>query len=124
MTIFFWAGGSLGAICRLFIARISRGRTFARICLRRDVHSSGLYLRVVLDFGNSAIDLVSHGAVDLGQVALEDPAMGMFRLFEHYPYASVWSLAAVVIGLIFFRPPRTQGAGSGQLKLERPVIRD
>ena len=110
-TIFFWAWWVAWApFVGLFIARISRGRTLREFVFGVMFIPLGFIFAWFSIFGNSAIDLVSHGAVDLGQVALEDPAMGMFRLFEHYPYASVWSLAAVVIGLIFFVTSADSGA--------------
>ena len=110
-TIFFWAWWVAWApFVGLFIARISRGRTLREFVFGVMFIPLGFIFAWFAIFGNSAIDLVSHGAAELGQVALEDPAMGMFILFEHYPGASVLSLAAVVIGLVFFVTSADSGA--------------
>ena len=110
-TIFFWAWWVAWApFVGLFIARISRGRTLREFVFGVMFIPLGFIFAWFSIFGNSAIELVNHGAVDLGKTALEDPAMGMFLLFEHYPYAMVWSTLAVIIGLIFFVTSADSGA--------------
>ena len=94
----------------LFIARISRGRTLREFVLGVMFIPLGFIFAWFSIFGNSAIELVSHGATALGETALADPAMGMFALFEHYPFAATWSLFAVLIGLIFFVTSADSGA--------------
>lgn len=110
-TIFFWAWWVAWApFVGLFIARISRGRTLREFVFGVMFIPLGFIFAWFSIFGNSAIALISTGAAELGQVALNDPAMGMFALFEHYPFASLWSSIAVVIGLIFFVTSADSGA--------------
>lgn len=110
-TIFFWAWWVAWApFVGLFIARISRGRTLREFVLGVMFIPLGFIFAWFSIFGNSAIELVSHGATALGETALADPAMGMFALFEHYPFAATWSLFAVLIGLIFFVTSADSGA--------------
>lgn len=110
-TIFFWAWWVAWApFVGLFIARISRGRTLREFVLGVMFIPLGFIFAWFSIFGNSAIDLVNNGAVELGKTALADPAMGMFALFEHYPAAGLWSTMGVVIGLIFFITSADSGA--------------
>lgn len=110
-TIFFWAWWVAWApFVGLFIARISRGRTLREFVFGVMFIPLGFIFAWFSIFGNSAIDLVNHGVAVLGETALADPAMGMFILFEQYPYTAVWSSAAVIIGLIFFVTSADSGA--------------
>lgn len=110
-TIFFWAWWVAWApFVGLFIARISRGRTLREFVFGVMFIPLGFIFAWFSIFGNSAIELVNNGAVELGKTALENPAMGMFALFEHYPLASLWSFLAVIIGLIFFVTSADSGA--------------
>ncbi|MDO4907934.1 choline BCCT transporter BetT [Neisseria sp.] len=110
-TIFFWAWWVAWApFVGLFIARISRGRTLREFVFGVMFIPLGFIFAWFSIFGNSAIELVNNGAVELGQTALENPAMGMFVLFGHYPLSSLWSFMAVIIGLIFFVTSADSGA--------------
>ena len=110
-TIFFWAWWVAWApFVGLFIARISRGRTLREFVLGVMFIPLGFIFAWFSIFGNSGIELVANGAADLGKIALEQPSMGMFALFEHYPIAKVWSGLGVVIGLIFFVTSADSGA--------------
>ncbi|NOL50082.1 choline BCCT transporter BetT [Pelistega europaea] len=110
-TIFFWAWWVAWApFVGLFIARISRGRTLRSFVFGVMFIPLGFIFAWFSIFGNTGIDLVNNGATDLGKIALEEPAMGMFVLFEHFPYAKVWSSLGVFIGLIFFITSADSGA--------------
>lgn len=110
-TVFFWAWWVAWApFVGLFIARISRGRTLREFVFGVMFIPLGFIFAWFSIFGNSAIDLVANGATALGEVAVNDAAMGMFALFEYYPYSDVLSLAGVVIGLVFFITSADSGA--------------
>lgn len=110
-TIFFWAWWVAWApFVGLFIARISRGRTLREFVFGVMFIPLGFIFAWFSVFGNSAIELVNGGVAELGKTALENPAMGMFVLFEHYPAAALWSTLGVVIGLIFFVTSADSGA--------------
>lgn len=110
-TIFFWAWWVAWApFVGLFIARISRGRTLREFVLGVMFIPLGFIFAWFSIFGNSAISLVAGGATALGDTAINDAAMGMFALFEHFPASSVLSIVAVIIGLIFFVTSADSGA--------------
>ncbi len=110
-TVFFWAWWVAWApFVGLFIARISRGRTLREFVFGVMFIPLGFIFAWFSIFGNSAIDLVANGATELGEVAVNDAAMGMFALFEYYPYSDVLSFAGVVIGLVFFITSADSGA--------------
>ena len=110
-TIFFWAWWVAWApFVGLFIARISRGRTLREFVFGVMFIPLGFIFAWFSIFGNSAIDLVANGATELGEIAVNDAAMGMFALFEYFPYSDVFSLAGVFIGLIFFVTSADSGA--------------
>ncbi|MDO4226255.1 choline BCCT transporter BetT [Neisseria sp.] len=110
-TIFFWAWWVAWApFVGLFIARISRGRTLREFVFGVMFIPLGFIFAWFSVFGNSAIELVNGGVAELGKTALENPAMGMFVLFEHYPASALWSTLGVVIGLIFFVTSADSGA--------------
>lgn len=110
-TVFFWAWWVAWApFVGLFIARISRGRTLREFVFGVMFIPLGFIFAWFSIFGNSAIDLVANGATELGEVAVNDAAMGMFALFEHYPYSDVLSFAGVIIGLVFFITSADSGA--------------
>ncbi len=121
-TIFFWAWWVAWApFVGLFIARISRGRTLREFVFGVMFIPLGFIFAWFSIFGNSAIDLVNSGqAADLAKTAVENPAMGMFLLFEYYPLAGLWSTLGVIIGLIFF----VTSADSGALVLANLSSRD
>ncbi|MEC5209238.1 choline/glycine/proline betaine transport protein [Psychrobacter sp. PL15] len=110
-TIFFWAWWVAWApFVGLFIARISRGRTLREFVFGVMFIPLGFIFAWFSIFGNSALDLVANGATELGEIAINDAAMGMFALFEYYPYSDVLSLAGVIIGLVFFITSADSGA--------------
>ncbi|PID64441.1 MAG: choline transporter, partial [Gammaproteobacteria bacterium] len=110
-TVFFWAWWVAWApFVGLFIARISRGRTLREFVFGVMFIPLGFIFAWFSIFGNSAIDLVANGATELGTTAVDNAAMGMFALFEHYPYSNILSLAGVVIGLVFFVTSADSGA--------------
>lgn len=110
-TVFFWAWWVAWApFVGLFIARISRGRTLREFVFGVMFIPLGFIFAWFSIFGNSAIDLVAGGATELGETAVNNAAMGMFALFEHYPFSDVLSLAGVIIGLVFFVTSADSGA--------------
>ncbi|AAZ18581.1 choline/carnitine/betaine transporter, BCCT family [Psychrobacter arcticus 273-4] len=110
-TVFFWAWWVAWApFVGLFIARISRGRTLREFVFGVMFIPLGFIFAWFSIFGNSAIELVANGATELGEVAVNDAAMGLFALFEYYPYSDVLSLVGVIIGLVFFITSADSGA--------------
>lgn len=109
-TIFFWAWWVAWApFVGLFIARISRGRTLREFIFGVMFIPLGFIFAWFSIFGNTAIAL---SAVDpsLAQIAVQDPPMGLFALFEHFAWPGAWSTVAVFVGLIFFVTSADSGA--------------
>lgn len=110
-TIFFWAWWVAWApFVGLFIARISRGRTLREFVFGVMFIPLGFIFAWFSIFGNSAIELVANGATELGQIAVNNAPMGLFALFEYYPFSMILSFAGVIIGLVFFITSADSGA--------------
>ncbi|WP_019672028.1 choline BCCT transporter BetT [Psychrobacter lutiphocae] len=110
-TIFFWAWWVAWApFVGLFIARISRGRTLREFVFGVMFIPLGFIFAWFSIFGNSAIDLVANGAIELGEIAINNAPMGMFALFEYYAFSNILSFAGVIIGLVFFITSADSGA--------------
>ncbi|UJF24049.1 choline BCCT transporter BetT [Suttonella sp. R2A3] len=110
-TVFFWAWWVAWApFVGMFIARISRGRTLREFVFGVLFIPLGFIFAWFSIFGNSAIDLYLGGFSELGNIAINDPAMGLFALLDQYPLAKFWASVAVIIGLIFFVTSADSGA--------------
>lgn len=110
-TLFYWAWWIAWApFVGMFIARISRGRTIRELVLGVLLIPLGFTLAWLSIFGNTAIDLVfNHGAAELGAVALEQPPMALFKLFEYLPFTRIVAGITVVIGFVLFLTPVDSG---------------
>ncbi|WP_412057934.1 BCCT family transporter [Bartonella sp. DGB2] len=110
-TLFYWAWWIAWApFVGLFIARISRGRTIKELVLGVMLIPLGFTLLWLSLFGNTAIDLVlNHGQTALGQAALENPPMAIYKLFEYFPYTKILAGFTVVISFVLFLTPVDSG---------------
>jgi len=111
-TLFYWAWWiSWAPFVGLFIARISRGRTIREVVTGVLLLPLAFTLVWLSVFGNSALDLlISHGATELSQTALQQPAMTMYKLLAHYPFGTAMSGVAVFVGFVLFLTPADSGA--------------
>lgn len=111
-TLFYWAWWiSWAPFVGLFIARISRGRTIREVVTGVLLLPLAFTLVWLSVFGNSALDLlINHGATELSQAALEQPAMTMYKLLAHYPLGTVMSGVAIFVGFVLFLTPADSGA--------------
>ncbi len=120
-TVFFWAWWIAWApFVGMFIARISRGRTIREFTFGVLFIPLGFIFAWFSIFGNSAIDLYQSGVTEIGEVAVNDPAMGIFVLFEKYSMGTFWAMIAIILGLIFF----VTSADSGALVLANLSTKD
>lgn len=110
-TLFYWAWWVAWApFVGLFIARISKGRTIRELILGVLLIPLGFTLAWLSIFGNTAISLVlEHGDAILGKVALTDPPMSIFKLFENLPFTHIVSGFTVVISFLLFLTPVDSG---------------
>nr|WP_306456366.1 BCCT family transporter [Pseudomonas sp. LJDD11] len=111
-TVFYWAWWiSWGPFVGMFIARISRGRTVRELVAGVLLIPLGFTLAWLSIFGNTALDLVINGgAAELGKIAVEQPAMSIYKLLEYFPAAKVVVGVAIFVGFVLFLTPADSGA--------------
>lgn len=111
-TLFYWAWWiSWAPFVGMFIARISRGRTVRELVYGVLLIPLGFTLAWLSIFGNSALDLVmNQNAADLGKAALEQPAMSIYLLLEHYPWSKVVIGVSICVGFVLFLTPADSGS--------------
>lgn len=110
-TLFYWAWWVAWApFVGLFIARISKGRTIRELIFGVLLIPLGFTLAWLSIFGNTAISLVLEGGQTiLGQVAVADPPMAVFKLLEYLPYSQITAGFTVVISFVLFLTPVDSG---------------
>ncbi|GKW48934.1 choline BCCT transporter BetT [Halomonas sp. NCCP-2165] len=110
-TIFFWGWWiAWTPFVGLFLARISRGRTireFVAGALGIPLAFMMVWMSV---FGNSGIELVAQGAVELGEQALNTPQTTMYTLLESYPWVGLTAAVVTLLGIVFFVTSADSGA--------------
>jgi len=101
-TIFFWAWWiSWSPFVGMFIARVSRGRTV------REFLTAVLLVPVVVTmiwmsaFGGSGLEQVKAG---VGQLSggIGESSLALFQMLENMPFASITTLLAITLVLVFF----------------------
>lgn len=122
-TVFFWGWWIAWApFVGLFLARISRGRTI------REFVAGALFIPLIFVmvmmsvFGNSGIDMVEQGLVELGEQALNTPPATIYTFLEQLPWVGVTATLVLVLSIVFF----VTSADSGALVLSNftYVLRD
>ncbi len=110
-TLFYWAWWVAWApFVGLFIARISEGRTVRELILGVLLLPLGFTLAWLSIFGNTAINLVlEQGNTLLSSVALTDPPLAVYTLFESLPYSKLLSGATVMLSFLLFLTPADSG---------------
>ncbi len=103
-TILYWAWWiSWSPFVGLFIARISRGRTIREFTLGVLLVPTGFTLMWMTFFGNSAIDLILvKGITQLGTTVSNDVTVALFAFLENFPFASLTSVIATIMVIVFF----------------------
>lgn len=103
-TVFYWGWWlSWAPFVGLFIARVSRGRTIRQFVLGVLLVPTGFTLMWMTFFGNTAIDFIlNHGASALGEMVQENVSVALFAFLEHFPFASLLSVLATVMVIVFF----------------------
>ncbi|PKZ41179.1 multidrug DMT transporter permease [Kytococcus schroeteri] len=104
-TIFYWAWTiTWSPFVGIFIARISRGRTIREFVfgvLAAPVTFSIIWFGI---FGFASFDII--GGKDGGKLVTsvleQGPEVALFEFLDHFPLASVVSVLAVVIVVLFF----------------------
>ncbi|MFC3096114.1 BCCT family transporter [Alteromonas sediminis] len=111
-TIFYWGWWIAWApFVGLFIARISRGRTIREFVLGVILIPSAFTLFWMTVFGNSAIDLVLNGdSQKLAEMVNDNSSVALFVFLDQFPFASLLSVIAIGMVVIFFVTSCDSGA--------------
>ena len=106
-TVLFWAWWLIWSpFIGLFIARISRGRTIRTLIFGTLLIPLGFSFSWLSLFGNTAITMVlEYKDAALGQIALEDPAMSVYKMLESLPWSGFTTILTLVVACFLFITP-------------------
>lgn len=90
-----------GPFVGVFIARISRGRTIREFCIGVILIPTVFSLFWFAVFGGAGIYIERFGPGGLASVVSEDVAAALFSFLDYFPFATVLSLAALLLIVIF-----------------------
>lgn len=122
-TVFFWGWWIAWApFIGLFLARISRGRTIREFVAGALFIPLSFVMVMMSVFGNSGIDMVEQGLVELGVQAVDTPQTTIYTFLEQLPLVGLTATLVTVLSIIFF----VTSADSGALVLSNftYVLRD
>lgn len=85
----------------IFIARISRGRTLRELILGCLLVPTGFGIFWFAVFGGTALNLEHFHNAGIGAEMVEDPANGVFLLFQQLPLPGVTSVIAIILLFTF-----------------------
>lgn len=111
-TLFYWGWWlAWSPFVGLFIARISRGRTVRQFVTGVLLVPTAFTLLWMTVFGSTAIHMILWDHVmDLGAAIEHDSSLALFAFLEHFPFASVLSLIAIIMVVVFFVTSADSGA--------------
>lgn len=103
-TLFYWAWWIAWApFVGMFIARVSRGRTIREFVLGVIFVPVGFTFIWMTVFGNTALNaIMNEGFVALNTAVSADVSTALFKFLEHFPFASVVSILAIILVITFF----------------------
>ena len=103
-TFFYWAWWIAWApFVGMFIARVSRGRTIREFVLGVLFVPVGFTFIWMTVFGNSALDaIMNEGFTALSSAVSADVSTALFKFLEHFPFAGIVSILAIILVITFF----------------------
>jgi len=102
-TIFYWAWWlSWAPFVGMFIARISKGRTLREFVVGVLVLPSVLSLLWFGIFGGAALRIELADSAALASIVQDNPALAIYALLEHFPFATFTSVVAILLVAVFF----------------------
>ncbi|MBP7769958.1 MAG: BCCT family transporter [Aliarcobacter sp.] len=115
-TLFYWAWWvSWAPFVGMFIARVSRGRTIREFVIGVLFVPTGFTFIWMTVFGNTAMDaIMNEGFVALSTAVSTDVSTAIFTFLEHFPFASITSVIAIILVVTFF----ITSADSGSLVID------
>ena len=111
-TLFYWGWWlAWSPFVGLFIARISRGRTVREFVSGVMLVPTAFTLLWMTVFGDTAIHMILIDKVQgLAETVNADSSLALFAFLEHFPFASVLSVVAIVMVVVFFVTSADSGA--------------
>ncbi|MCQ2031373.1 BCCT family transporter [Stutzerimonas zhaodongensis] len=111
-TLFYWGWWlAWSPFVGLFIARISRGRTIREFVTGVLLVPTAFTLLWMTVFGDTAIHMILWDHVEsLGAAIERDSSLALFAFLEHFPFASLLSLIAIIMVVVFFVTSADSGA--------------
>ena len=111
-TLFYWGWWlAWSPFVGLFIARISRGRTIREFVTGVLLVPTAFTLLWMTVFGDTAIHMILWDHVtSLGEAIERDSSLALFAFLEHFPFASLLSLIAIIMVVVFFVTSADSGA--------------
>ncbi|WP_416398850.1 BCCT family transporter [Allohahella sp. A8] len=111
-TLFYWGWWlAWSPFVGLFIARISRGRTIREFVTGVLLVPTAFTLLWMTVFGDTAIHMILWGEIEgLAQAIEMNSALALFAFLEHFPFASVLSMVAILMVVVFFITSADSGA--------------
>jgi glycine betaine transporter len=91
-----------GAFVGVFLARISRGRTIRGFIMGVLVVPSVVFFTWFTVFGGTAIHIDLFEGGDIAKKAADDINSAFFATLDHFPLATVTSVIAIILVLMFF----------------------
>ena len=102
-TVFYWAWWiSWSPFVGMFIARVSKGRTVREFVTAVLIIPTVITVLWMSTFGGSGIEQIRNDVGVLASEGITDTSLAMFQMLENLPLASVTSLIAIVLVLVFF----------------------
>ena len=111
-TLFYWGWWlAWSPFVGLFIARISRGRTIREFVTGVLLVPTAFTLLWMTVFGDTAIHMILWEHVtSLGEAIEQDSSLALFAFLEYFPFASLLSLIAIIMVVVFFVTSADSGA--------------
>ncbi len=102
-TVFYWGWWiSWAPFVGMFVARISKGRTFRELVLGVLLVPTAVTFLWMTIFGNTALDLELSGQADVAAAVKADTSTAIYAMLEALPLSSVTSLLAAGVVSVFF----------------------
>ncbi|MDO4665558.1 MAG: BCCT family transporter [Actinomycetaceae bacterium] len=110
-TLFFWAWWvAWASFVGMFLARISRGRTFREFIVGALIIPFTYVLIWISIFGNSAIARIRSGDHHFAKVVEATPEKGFYLLLQNFPLPLMLVAIATIVGLLFYVTSADSGA--------------
>ncbi|CAA0125388.1 Glycine betaine transporter BetL [Halioglobus japonicus] len=90
-----------GPFVGVFIARISRGRTIREFCMGVILIPTSFSILWFSVFGGAGIYVEMYGPGGLSSIITQDVAAALFSFLDYFPFASVLSIGALLLIVIF-----------------------